>query len=572
LPEVIVIDETQEVIEMAMVNGGDLFVRALTREGVKYIFTLCGGHIAPIYNACIDEGIGIIDVRHEQVAAHAAAGWARVTGEPGVAVVTAGPGVTDSVTGVAEAFIAGCPLIEFGGRAPLAEFEIGSLQDMDQVRLMEPITKWAKTVYEARRIPEYVSIAFRKAKSGTPGPIYLECPIDVLLMQGVEESDVVFPENYCAEQEAGGSPALIKEAVELLVAAQRPIVIAGDGLFWAKVDKDLTEFVELAEIPVQTAGFARGAVPEDHPLALARVGTAMADVVLTLGVKLDFMLLYGRPPLFSADARFIQVGVDASMIGYNRGADIGIMGSPKTVLRQMIEEIKRTKKKAKRSAWIDQLSSIAKMAEEQADQAYSADSLPIHPARLAKEVTEFLDRDAVVIIDGGDAAFGWFAPLFQAQSMGQVLASGALGCLGAGTGFALAAKLANRDKQVLIYFGDGSFGLNGMEFDTFVRHDLPVVAVISNDSAWGMVKHGQRMMYGDDRLHGTLLKPRQRYDKMVEALGGYGEYVDRIEDIKPALARAFTSSLPACINVEVDPQPISPATMALAQAMGAAQL
>ena len=557
---------------METVCGGDLFVRALKREGVKYIFTLCGGHIAPIYNACIDEGIEIIDVRHEQVAAHAAAGWARVTGEPGVAVVTAGPGVTDSVTGIAEAFIAGCPMIEFGGRSPLIEFEIGSLQDMDQVRLMEPITKWAKTIYEARRIPEYVSIAFRKAKSGTPGPVYLECPVDVLLMQRVEESDVVFPENYCAEQEAGGNPALIKQAAELLMAAQRPIVIAGDGLFWARADRELREFVELGEIPVQTAGFARGAVPEDHPLALARLGTAMADVVLTLGVKFDFMLLYGHPPLFNADAKFIQVGVDACMIGYNRGADIGIVGSPKAVLKQMIDEIKGAKKKVERSAWTDQLSSIAKMADEQAAQTYGADSLPIHPARLAKEVTEFLDRDAVVVIDGGDASFGWFAPLFKAQAMGQVLATGALGCLGVGTGFAMAAKLVSRDKQVLIFFGDGSFGLNGMEFDTFVRHDLPVVSVISNDSAWGMVKHGQRMMYGEDRLHGTVLKPRQRYEKMVEALGGYGEYVDRIEDIKPALARAFASGLPACINVEVDPKPISPATMALAQAMGAAQL
>lgn len=557
---------------MAMVCGGDLFVKALKREGVKYIFTLCGGHISPIYNACINEEIEIIDVRHEQVAAHAAAGWARVTGEPGVAVVTAGPGVTDSVTGVAEAFIAGCPLIEFGGRAPLAEFEIGSLQDMDQVRLMEPITKWAKTVYEARRIPEYVSTAFRKAKSGTPGPVYLECPVDVLLMQGVEQTTVVFPEDYYAEQEPSGHPALVKEAVELLMAAQRPIVIGGDGVFWAKADKELREFVELAQIPVQTAGFARGAVPEDHPLALARLGTAMADVVLALGVKFDFMLMYGRPPLFSADAKFIQVGVDPEILGYNRGADIGIVGSPKTVLRQMIDEIKATKKAAKRSTWIDELSSIAKLVEEQSGQAYGVESLPIHPARLAKEVAKFLDRDAIVVIDGGDAAAGWFAPLFQARSMGQVLMTGALGCLGVGTGFAMAAKLAKRDKQVLIYFGDGSFGLNGMEFDTFVRHDLPVVAVISNDSAWGMVKHGQRMMYGEKRLHGTVLKPRQRYDKMVEALGGYGEYVDKIEDIKPALARAFASGLPACVNVEVDPEPISPATMALAQALGAASL
>ena len=554
---------------MAKVNGGDLFVRALKREGVKYIFTLCGGHIASIYNACINEGIGIIDVRHEQVAAHAAAGWARVTGEPGVAVVTAGPGVTDSVTGVAEAFMAGCPMIEFGGRSPLVEFEIGSLQDMDQLRLMEPITKWAKTIYEARRIPEYVSIAFRQAKSGTPGPVYLECPADILLGRRVEESEVTFPTHYYAEAESTANPALIREAVELLMAAERPMVIAGDGLFWAKGDEELRELVELAELPVQTTGFARGAVPEDHPLSQGWMGIPMADVILALGVRFDFTLTYGRPPLFNPDAKMIQVGVDASMIGYNRGADIGIVANPKAVLKQMIEEIKRTKKGAKTSAWIEQLGAMTKAVEGRNAADYNADTLPIHPARLAKEVVEFLDKDAVVVLDGGDCASGWFAPVLKAQAPGQLLSSGPLGCLGVGTGFALAAKLAKPDKQVLLYSGDGSFGLNGMEFDTFVRFDLPVVAVISNDSAWGMVKHGQRMMYGEDHLDGTLLKPRQRYEKMVEALGGYGEYVDKIEDIKPALGRAFASGKPACINVEVDPKPCSPATMFLARSLGA---
>ncbi|MCK4963497.1 MAG: acetolactate synthase, partial [Dehalococcoidia bacterium] len=468
----------------------------------------------------------------------------------------AGPGVTDSVSGVAEAFMASSPLIEFGGRAPLMKFEMGALQELDQVRLMESITKWAKTVYEARRIPDYVSIAFRKAKSGTPGPVYLECPIDIL-MERVEESDIVFPENYYAEQEANGNPTLVKEVVELLMAAERPVVIAGNGLFWAKGDKELREFVELKEIPVRTVGFARGAVPEDHPLTLTQAEMAEADVVMSLGVKFDYSLGYGRSPVFNADAKFIQVGIDADMIGYNRGADIGILGNPKAVLKQMNNEFKAAKKKTKGSAWLSQIRSLAKTTEEQAAEAYGVDSLPIHPARLAKEVAEFLDRDAVVVRDGADCTY-WFMPLVKAQAMGQVLSTGALGCLGAGIGFALAAKLANRDKQVLVYFGDGTFGLNGMEFDTFVRHNLPVVSVISNDSAWGMVKHWHRMKYGDDRLTGTLLKPGQRYDKMVEALGGYGEYVDRIEDIKPALARAFASGLPACINVEVDTRPASP--------------
>ena len=375
---------------MAKLCGGDLFVRALKREGVKYIFSLCGGHINPIYNACIDEGIEIIDVRHEQVAAHAAAGWARATGEPGVAVVTAGPGVTDTVTGVAEAFMAGCPMIEFGGRAPLADFERGALQDLDQVRLMESITKWARTIYEVKRIPEYVSLAFRWAKNGTPGPVFLDCPVDILLLE-VDENEVVFPKSYYPEAEVGGSPSQIRAAVELLMGAERPAIVGGDGLFWAKADKELREFVELTEIPVHIPSvFAQGAVPADHPLALGQAAAAMADVVLTLGLKLDFIQGFGRPPMYNADAKFIQVNLDATMIGYNRDADIGIVASPKIVLRQMNDEIKASKKKINRSAWTNQVSSISKMLEEQNAEACRADTMPIHPGRLAKDVVEFL--------------------------------------------------------------------------------------------------------------------------------------------------------------------------------------
>ncbi|MFC2027263.1 thiamine pyrophosphate-binding protein, partial [Chloroflexota bacterium] len=236
-------------------NGGNLFVKALKNEGVKYIFTLCGGHINLVFDACKDEGIDIIDVRHEQVAAHAAAGWARATGELGIAVVTAGPGVTDSVTGVAEAFTAGIPMIIFGGRAPLADFDRGSLQDMDQVRLMEPITKWARAIYDPTRIPEYVGAAVRIAQSDTPGPVYLECPVDIL-MKDIGESEVVFPDGYYCPSEAGGSSSQIAEAVKLLLEAEHPAILAGDGLFWAKADHELKEFAELTQVPVRTTGLA----------------------------------------------------------------------------------------------------------------------------------------------------------------------------------------------------------------------------------------------------------------------------------------------------------------------------
>jgi len=545
--------------------GGDLFVKQLKREGVKYIFTLCGGHINPIFNACIEEGIGIIDVRHEQAAAHAAAGWARATGEPGIAVVTAGPGVTDSVTGVVEAFTAGIPMIVFGGRAPLFDFDRGALQDMDQVRLMEPFTKWARTIYEPKRIPGYVSAAFRIARSSTPGPVYLECPVDILMEQ-VDEGEVTYPKGYYAPAEGGGSPSQIADAVDLLMKAERPAILAGDGLFWARADQELKEFIELTRLPVRMTGLAQGAIRADHPLALGHPATAMADVVLALGVKFDFLEGYGQSPLFDAGARIIQVNIDPALIGYNRAAKIGIAGNPKTVLKQMAEEVRGAQQQPDRSAWIEQVKSVAEMMESGAEQTYGSDSIPVHPARLAREVIEFLDDDAVVVVDGGDCS-GWFAPAFKPNSMGHLLATGPFGCLGVGTGFALAAKLANPEKQVLGYFGDGSFGLNGMEFDTFVRHNLPIVTVISNDGAWGMVKHWQRMTCGEDKCAGMTLKSRQRYDKVVEALGGYGEFVDRIEEIKPALGRAFASGLPACINVAVDPEAVSDTTQWLYQSM-----
>jgi acetolactate synthase-1/2/3 large subunit len=481
-------------------------------------------------------------------------------------VVTAGPGLSDSVTGVAEAFTAGIPMIQFGGRTPLRDFDRGALQDVDQLRLMESITKWARAVYDAKRLPEYVSTAFRIAKSGTPGPVYIECPLDILSTQ-VDESQVVFPDQYYAENDSGGSPAKIKQAVELLMKAERPVVMAGNGLFWAKGERELQEFVELTDIPVQTADLAKGAVPEDHALNVPAGATAMADVILALGLKFDFLQGHGGAPLFDANAKFIQVNTDGTVIGYNRGADIGIVGSPRTVLRQLIDEIRKANVRIDRSAWISQVQSFAKMMEEAGAPSYCCDSQPIHPARLAREVTEFVTKDTLVVVDGGDGAGGWFATYFKAKRMGQVLGTGPFGCLGMGTGVALAAKLAHPDRPVLGYFGDGTFGLNGMEFDTYVRHNLPIVAVISNDGGWGMVRQWQVMDYGADRCKGMLLKPRQRYDKMVEALGGYGEYVEKIEDIKPALTRAFASGLPAVVNVQVDPEPASIATVWLHDTM-----
>ena len=529
---------------MAEINGGRLVAKVLKQEGIECIFGLSGGHIDPIFQGCLDEKIRVIDTRHEQAAVFMAEGWARVTGKPGVAVVTAGPGVTNAVTGLWNALERASPIIVFGGRSPLKEFEWGSLQDMDSLSLAQTVTKWARAGYETKRVAEYVSMAFRHALGGRPGPTYLEFPVDVLGAK-VAEEEVTLPKNYRTTARPQGDPTLVKEAVDLLLGAERPLVIAGSGVWWSQAAKELQEFIELTKIPL---GRGQGSVPADHPLCVGatRVGTKDADVVFLLGTRLNFMLGFGRPPVFSEDSRWIQVDIEPTEIGRNRPIDIGIIGDAKAVLKQMIEEARDRCQGRKELPWVEECRQQLKSQQEQFEPLLNSDSVPVHPARLCKEIRDFIDRDATIVVDGGDISVWGFLSL-KSYKPGHSLGVTPSGTLGVGTAFAMAARLARPDKQVLLLSGDGSFGLNGMEFDTMVRHKLPIVCVISNDGAWGMVKHEQQVK-GPDRVIGTELG-FVRYDKVVEALGGYGEAVEKPEDIRPALERAFASGRPACINV-----------------------
>jgi len=529
---------------MAEINGGRLVAKVLKQEGVECIFGLSGGHIDSIFQGCLDEKIRVIDTRHEQAAVFMAEGWARVTGKPGVAVVTAGPGVTNAVTGLWNALERASPIIVFGGRSPLKEFEWGSLQDMDSLSLAQTVTKWARAGYETKRVAEYVSMAFRQALGGRPGPTYLEFPVDVLGAK-VAEEEVTLPKNYRTTARPQGDPTLVKEAVDLLLGAERPLVIAGSGVWWSQAAKELREFIELTKIPL---GRGQGSVPADHPLCVGatRVGTKDADVVFLLGTRLNFMLGFGRPPVFSENSRWIQVDIEPTEIGRNRPIDIGIIGDAKAVLKQMIEEARDRCQGRKELPWVEECREQLKSQQEQFEPLLNSDSVPVHPARLCKEIRDFIDREATIVVDGGDISVWGFLSLKSYQP-GHFLGVTPSGTLGVGTAFAMAARLARPDKQVLLLSGDGSFGLNGMEFDTMVRHKLPIVCVISNDGAWGMVKHEQQAK-GPDRVIATELG-FVRYDKMVEALGGYGEAVERPEDIRPALERAFASGRPACINV-----------------------
>ncbi len=529
---------------MAEIDGGRLVAKVLKQEGVECIFALCGGEIDPIFQGCLDEKIKVIDTRHEQAAVFMADAWARLTGKPGVAAATAGPGVTNAVTGLWTALGTASPIIVFGGKTALRTLEWGALQDMDSLSLAQTVTKWARTGYETKRIAEYVSMAFRQALGGRPGPVYLEFPIDVLAAK-VEEEEVTLPKNYRTTARPQGDPTLVKEAVDLLLGAERPLVIDGSGVWWSQAAKELQEFIELTKIPL---GRGQGNVPADHPLCLGSTSTATqrADVVFLLGTRLNFMLGFGRPPTFSEDSRWIQVDIEPTEIGRNRPIDIGIIGDAKAVLKQMIEEARDRCQGRKELPWVRECQQQIREQDEQFEVLMNSDSVPVHPARLCKEIRDFIDRDATIIIDGGEIS-GWGFRSLKSYKPGHFLSVVPTGTLGVGTSFATAAKLARPDEQVLLLSGDGSFGLNAMEFDTMVRHKLPIVCVIANDGAWGMIARLQQAK-GPDRIVGTELG-FVRYDKVVEALGGYGEAVEKPEDIRPALERAFASGRPACINV-----------------------
>jgi acetolactate synthase I/II/III large subunit len=537
---------------MAEIPAGQLMARQIKAEGVQYLFTLSGGHISPLYDGFLKEGMGVIDFRHEQAAVHAAEGWAKVTGVPGVAAITAGPGVTDGVTGMANAFVGGSPCLVIGGRSPFRQWDMGALQEMDHLQFVRPITKYAKPVLEARRLPEYVSIAMRYATSGRPGPTFLEVPFDVMFASS-EDDKTWFPENYRHKGKERPDPDFLKQAAETLAKAERPVIIAGGAIWWDQAWESLKALLELINAPVYLNGMGRGSIPADHPNFFSlsrRAALGQADAIMVIGTPFDFRLGFGRAPQFNPEATVIQLDVDETEIAKNRDVDIPLVGNVDAALTELVNTLESTIDKRTDGAWLETLRGSEARARAADEPFMSSDATPIHPFRMVREIRDFIDRDATVIGDGGDiVTFG--ARVIEIFKPGHWLDPGAFGCLGVGTGYAIAAKLARPQEQVLILNGDGSFGLNGFEFETMVRHKLPVVSVIGNDGAWGQNKHPQLERFG----HAVAQELSQdvRYDKVVEAFGGYGETVTDPNQIRPALERAFASGVPACINVITDP-------------------
>jgi thiamine pyrophosphate-dependent acetolactate synthase large subunit-like protein len=530
-------------------HGGHLIAQALRQEGVSHLFTLSGGHIAPIYDGCSAEGIRIVDFRHEQAATHAADGWARVTLQPGVAAVTAGPGVTDSVTGIANASYANSPILVLSGKNPIVEFEMGSLQEMDQVTLVSSITKWARTCYDVRKAADLVTTAFRHAMSGRKGPVFLDFPLDVQLNS--VPSDVSLPASYRSDARPLGDPDLVKEAVRLLREAERPIVFAGAGIRWSGAHEALAELAHAVKAPVFLNSLGRGCLPPDDPYFFSSArkhALGKADLIVALGVDWDFRLGFGQRG-FAPDVKVIQVDVDGVHIGRNRPVDVGIVGDPGRVIEQLVNAGAGS---AEEPDWTDEVRAEEQQRNEEARAAMESDAVPIHPQRFAREIRDFLDPDAIVVGDGGDIV-GISASIVQARYPGHWLDPGPFGCLGVGPSFAIAAKLAKPDKQVLIIYGDGSFGLNAMEYESAIRQRIPFVGIIGNDGAWGQIKVAQEALYGPGNAPASELDQEAPYHRMVEGLGGFGAKVTRPEDIRPALKEAFDAGVPACINVILDP-------------------
>src|SRR5262245_47717245 len=538
---------------MAELTGGQLVARTLSQAGVGHLFTLCGGHILPIYDGCLTEGVAIIDVRHEQAAAHAADAYARLTRGIGVALVVPGPGVTDAVTGVANAYAARSPLLLIGGAAPLGLRGLGALQETEQIALLKPITKGAWSVSETRQIPEVLATAIRTALAGRPGPVFVEIPVD-LLMTTVEDRLAPIPTAYVHRTRAAVEDGALSRLGALIAGAARPVVMAGGGVYWDDAAASLAAFAERTGAPVFMNGAGRGTLPADHPNAFFQTrGWALshADVVLVLGTPLDFRLGYGRPPTFAEDARVAMIDVDPVELGRNRPLELGIAGDIDVSLRQLTGALPASVA-ARRAGWLAELSRREAEARAKLDDLAATDQSPLSHYRWASEIARVVTRDTIVVGDGGDVV-NCAAKFVPVHRPGQWLDPGPLGCLGVGPSFALTAKLLRPDRRVLLISGDGAFGLNGMELEPAVRFKLPFTCVLGNDGGWGQIRSPQVSFFGATRTVATSL-PTTRYDRLVEALGGRGAYVTDPREIGPTLERALASDEVWCVNVVLDPE------------------
>ena len=546
---------TGSSIESRRCVGGHLVARRLRAHGVTKLFTLSGGHLFSIYDGCRAHGIDIVDVRHEQTAAFAAEGWAKVTRRPGVAALTAGPGVTNGMSAIASAQQNHSPMLVLGGRAPAVRWGQGSLQEIDHVPFVAPLTKLAATAGRTADIPSLIDAALGAALTPHGGPAFVDFPLDVVLSDA-EEGEPASPPGRPHDREADGDA--VERATALLRGARRPVIMAGSDLYWGHGEEALLELAEQLRVPVFLNGLARGCVPADHELFLSRaraVALQGADVALVIGAPMDFRLGFGAA--FGDATAIVVVDRARPARGHPRPVVAELYGS----LRAALGSLRAGGARAVEPGWIASL----RRTEDEARAAERAQLLderaPLHPMRVYRELSAMLDRDAIVVGDGGDFV-SYAGRMIDSYEAGCWLDPGPFGCLGSGPGYALAAKLAHPERQVVLLLGDGAFGFAGMDFDTLARHGVAVVAVMGNNGIWGLEKHPMELAYGYSVA--AELAPATRYDVVVEALGGHGELVREPAHLRPALERAFAAGVPALVNVLTDPSVAYPRRSSLA--------
>ena len=551
----------------ATISGGHLVAKGLKNEGVDTIFTLCGGHIIDIYDGCLDEGIRIVDVRHEQVAAHAADGYARQTGKLGCVVTTAGPGCTNAVTGIATALRSESPILHIGGQGALSQHKMGSLQDLPHVDIMAPITKFSAGVRNTERIADMVSMAAREAFSGAPGPAYLEIPRDVLDREiPVETARIPAAGGYRASTKSIGDPADIEKLAELLVKAERPCILLGSQVWMARGHEEALALVRGLNLPAYFNGAGRGLLPPGDPHYFNRTrryAFDKADVIVIVGTPFDFRMGYGRR--LRAEAKVVQIDMDYRTVGKNRDISLGLAGDPGAILKAVHDATTAAADNGAkgRAAWLEELRAAEIKATDKLMPMFLSDSSPIHPYRVAWEINEFLTEDTIYIGDGGDVVT-ISAQAVQPRTPGHWMDPGALGSLGVGTGFALAAKLAHPNKEVLCYYGDGAFSMTAFDMETANRFGAPYIAVVGNNSSMNQIRYGQVAKYGEQRGNVGNKLGDVPYGTYAQMLGGYGEEVRDPNEIGPALQRAReavrSDGKSAVINIWVDPNEYAPGT------------
>jgi acetolactate synthase-1/2/3 large subunit len=535
-----------ETDQATRLHGGRLIARRLKARGVTKLFTLSGGHLFSIYDGCREEDIDLVDVRHESAAAFAAEGWAKVTRRPGVAAVTAGPGVTNAMSALAGAQQSHSPMLVLGGRAPAMRWGQGSLQEIDHVPFVRPVTKFAATAETTAEMPGLVDDALAAALKPHSGPAFLDLPLDLVFSEAEEgEALEMLPDPASGPEPEAGDLA---RAIALLREAERPVVMAGSDLYWGHGEEALLAIVEELGIPVFLNGLARGCVPADHALAFSRTRSNAlkgADVALMIGVPMDFRLGFGQS--FGEETEIVAIDRAEPIHDHPRAVAAEVYGGLTAILDALRSAARGG---GDTREWVASLRATEDERRAAEEAEFADERAPLHPMRLYGELRTVLDRDAIVIGDGGDFV-SYAGRVMDSYTPGCWLDPGPYGCLGCGPGYALAAKLAHPGRQVVLLLGDGAFGFSGMEFDTLARHGVDVVGVMGNNGIWALEKHPMEFLYGYSVV--ADLRPGTRYDEMVRALGGHGELVERPEDLRPALVRAFEAGRPALVNVLTDP-------------------